>query len=253
MLRAIGPWLPPHRTALRNLRVAFPEKPTSELKRIADGMWGNLGRVFAEWPHLDVLNESRITFTPDSHKRFIEIRDSGKPVLFFGAHLANWELPAAVLKARGLDLAVVFRRTRFGAVADELVRLRTAHVTGLIVAKFGAAFEIASAIESGTHVGMLVDHHSRRGVDVQFFGQPTKISPALARLARLHDCPIYGGRVIRLEDNRYHLELGAPLEPPRNADGRIDTKATMQIVAATIEGWVRENPEQWRWLYRWWR
>jgi Kdo2-lipid IVA lauroyltransferase/acyltransferase len=253
MLRAIGPWLPQHRTALRNLRLAFPEKTASEIRSIADGMWNNFGRVFAEWPHLDLLNKSHITFTPESYERLVHILESGKPALFFGAHLANWELPAATLKALGLDIAVVFRRTRFAAVADELRRIRSAHVGGLILARFGAAFELSAAIESGTKVGMLIDHHSRRGVEVQFFGQRTKISPALARLARLHDCPIYGGRVIRLDDNRYHLELCGPLELPRDADGRVDIKATMQAVASIVEGWVREHPEQWRWLYRWWR
>jgi KDO2-lipid IV(A) lauroyltransferase len=253
ILGTIGPWLPQHRTALRNLTIAFPEKTPAEIKDIAEGMWNNLGRVFAEWPHLDIINESHISFTPDTYDRFVQIRDSDKPALFFGAHLANWELPAAALTARGLNLAVVFRRTRFAAVAEELRRLRSRHVSGLILVKFGAAFEIAATLESGAHVGMLIDHHSRRGVEVQFFGQRTKISPALARLARLHDCPIYGGRVIRLPDNRYHVEIGPPVELPRDADGAVDIKATMQAVASTLEGWVREHPEQWRWLYRWWR
>jgi len=41
--------------------------------------------------------------------------------------------------------------------------------------------------------------------------------------------------------------------PPRASDGRIDVPGTMQLITSTIEGWVREYPEQWLWLHRRWR
>ena len=55
----------------------------------------------------------------------------------------------------------------------------------------------------GEHLGMLVDQHFSRGVDVTFFGRRCKANPTIARLARQFDCPVVGVRVIRLPDRRF--------------------------------------------------
>jgi len=43
------------------------------------------------------------------------------------------------------------------------------------------------------------------------------------------------------------------VEPPRDADGKIDVEGTMQAITSVVEGWVREYPEQWLWVHRRWR
>ena len=61
-------------------------------------------------------------------------------------------------------------------------------------------------------------------------------------------------RVVRKPDgNSFSVEITDPIEPARDADGRIDIKGTMQAITAVVEGWVREHPEQWLWLHRRWR
>jgi Kdo2-lipid IVA lauroyltransferase/acyltransferase len=49
------------------------------------------------------------------------------------------------------------------------------------------------------------------------------------------------------------MEFTDPIAPPREADGKIDVRATMQRITSIVEGWVRERPEQWLWLHRRWR
>jgi Kdo2-lipid IVA lauroyltransferase/acyltransferase len=44
-----------------------------------------------------------------------------------------------------------------------------------------------------------------------------------------------------------------PLKLPRDPDGRVNIAGTMQMIAWTLEGWIREYPEQWFWLHRLWR
>src|SRR5205085_127645 len=53
LLRAIGPWLPEHRVGRANLVAAFPEKTPEEIEKILAGVWDNLGRVAAEFAHID--------------------------------------------------------------------------------------------------------------------------------------------------------------------------------------------------------
>jgi KDO2-lipid IV(A) lauroyltransferase len=116
-----------------------------------------------------------------------------------------------------------------------------------------APFRIASALEAGMHVALLVDQHYGNGPEVTFFGRKCRVNPMLARVARHVDCPIYGTRAIRLPDHRLKVDLVGPLEVPRDPDGRVNVEATMQAITSIVEGWVREHPEQWLWLHRRWR
>ena len=50
--RLLGPLSSAHKTASRNIRLAFPKISEAEEKEILDGMWDNLGRLGGELPHL---------------------------------------------------------------------------------------------------------------------------------------------------------------------------------------------------------
>ena len=260
-MRRLGPWLPEHRTGRDNLRAAFPEKSAAEIEKILAGVWDNLGRVAAEFAHLDRLweydfgrpNAGRIEFTPRSMQLFLELRDDGKPALVFAAHLANWELPPLSAGAYDMPAAVVYRRPNLGAIADAIIPLRAGNMGELIPSDRAAPIRAARALERGAHVGMLVDQHFGEGVDVIFFGRRCKANPLIARLARHFDCPIHGIRAIRLPRGRFRAEITEAIEPPRDGTGRIDVEGTMQAITAVVEGWVREYPDQWLWLHRRWR
>ena len=53
LMRGLGPWLPEHRTGRANLQAAFPDWPPAEIERVLGGVWDNLGRIGAEFVHLD--------------------------------------------------------------------------------------------------------------------------------------------------------------------------------------------------------
>ena len=261
LMRRVGPHLAYQRTGRENLQAAFPEKSVAEIEQILLGVWDNLGRIAAELAHLDHLwdfdpkqaNPGRIVLSPTSKARLLHLRDDGRPALLFGAHLANWELPALAGTTCGLDGAVVYQRPHIGPIADEILRIRKATMGALIPAGPDAPLRIADALKHGVHVGMLVDQHFTKGVDVVFFGRRCKANPMLARLARRFDCPIHGTRVVRLAGHRFCVELTEAIDAPRDGEGRIDVPGTTQLIATIIEAWVREHPEQWLWLHRRWR
>ena len=257
--RRIGPTLPVHRLGRANLRAAFPDQDEAWIKDTLRGAWENLGRVAGEYVHLGRLwdydpehpNTGRII--TDDEALFYSLRDDGKPALCFAAHLANWELPALAAAKHGLPSAVLYRMPNNKGVAAEIARIREGLMGRLIRSRSQAILEIAAALEAGEHVGMLVDQHWSRGVDVSFFGRRCKANPTIARLARQFECPVIGVRVIRLRDHRFRVSATGPLELPREEDGRVDVPATMQMITSIVEGWVREHPDQWLWLHRRWR
>ncbi len=262
VMRKVGPWLKEHKIARANLTAAFPEKSPSEIERILAGSWDNLGRVGIEIAHLDKLwdydfdhpeRARRIEIPPDSAAQFVQLREDGKPALIFCSHLANWELPAVCAAKNRLDSAALYRRPNIAAIDAWLHETRDANMGTLVPTGLTAPVKIAHALHRGTHVGMLVDQYYVRGVEVDFFGLRTTANPLLARLARQIDCPIHGARIIRLPGRRFRVELTDAIAPALDAEGKLDVVATTQIIMATIEGWIREHPEQWLWQHRRWR
>jgi KDO2-lipid IV(A) lauroyltransferase len=261
VMRRVGPLLREHRIGRANLALAFPEKSEREREEILRGVWDNLGRVAAEFAHLDRIwdhdpdrpGTGHIEFSEESVARFIKLRDDGKPALVFAAHLGNWEMPALPGAAHGLPSAVLYRAPNLGAVADAVLAIRKLNMGLLIRTGLEAPVRAAEALRQGLHVGMLVDQYYVRGVPVTFFGHTTNANPLIARLARQIECPIHGARVVRLPGGRFYAELTEEITPARDAEGRIDIQGTMQIITDVVEGWVREHPEQWLWLHRRWR
>lgn len=257
--RTIGPYLREQRIGRANLKAAFPEKSDAEIEQILRGVWDNLGRVAAEFAHVDRLvdgdpeNRKYIDYAPGTAQRFKALRDDGKPALIFAAHTGNWELPAVLAAADGLDTLVLYRRPNLEAVADAVLKIRSGHMGEMVATSMMAPLRLAGALAANRHVAMLVDQHYVKGVDVTFFGRTCKANPLVAMLAREADCAIHGTRVIRKPNGRFVAEVTEAVPPVRDAEGRIDVQGTMQAVTSVIEGWVREYPGQWLWLHRRWR
>jgi Kdo2-lipid IVA lauroyltransferase/acyltransferase len=221
--RRIGPFLPANRIGRDNLRAAFPEKDPAWIEATLGETWENLGRVIGEYVHLgriwdydpDHPDAGRIE--TDAAPLLVAVRDDGLPALCFAAHLGNWELPAVAVHQHGVPSAVVYRMPNNRAIAGEIVKIRGGLMGRLIRTRAEAAFEMAGALDAGLHLGMLVDQHFSRGVDVTFFGRTCKANPTIARLARQYDCPVVGVRVIRLPGHRFRISAIGPITLPRAA------------------------------------
>ena len=259
LTRTVGPLLPAHKTALANIRAAFPELAEHRVKEIAAGAWENLGRTGAEYAHLGTLFDWD-EHNPDAGRIIVEgipsfasLRDDGKPGIIFSAHLGNWELPAICAATYGLDTTAVFRAPNNPAARRIVHSIRSGTMGGLAAAGPGASFAMREVLEKGGHLGMLIDQHFTRGVAVDFLGRPAMTNPVLGKFAKYFDCPVHGVRVIRLPGYRFKLELTPPLVLPRSANGMVDVTGAMAAMTAVVEQWVREYPEQWLWMHRRWR
>jgi Kdo2-lipid IVA lauroyltransferase/acyltransferase len=257
--RRLGPLTAAHRIGRANLRAAYPDQPTAWIEATLRGAWENLGRVAGEYVHLgrlwdyDPMHPNSGRIVTDDAALFLELLNDGKPALCFTAHLGNWELPAVMATAHRMASAVVYRMPNNRAAAAEIARIRAPLMGRLIRTRPEAALEMAAALERGEHLGMLVDQHFSRGVDVTFFGRRCKANPTVARLARQFDCPVVGVRVVRLPRGRFRLSGIGPLALPRDPGGRVDVPAATQMITDIVEAWIREQPEQWLWFHRRWR
>ncbi len=251
--RTIGPRLGISRRARRNLGRAFPEKTADEIEAIVLGMWDNLGRTMLEYPHLD-----RLCF--DGAERHVEVvhgeyvdllKDDGRAGILFSAHMANWEIAAIGAIRRGLPVHLVYRAPN-NPFVDRLFHRHRLGNSEMIPKGAAGARRTLKLLGAGEHLAMLVDQKMNDGIPVPFFGRDAMTAPALAQLALKYDCPVVPAQVVRLGGARFRIIVHAPLEIVRTGDRRRDVAETMGRVNALIEGWIRENPEQWLWLHNRW-
>ena len=259
LIRIVGPLLPENRTAANNLAQAFPEKSAAERAAILKGCWANFASVAVEFLFLEEMTAPFDPARPDEGPitisgigEFVALRDDGRTAVIFTAHLANWEVLGVIATKFGLKTVLPYRAPSNAHFAEDVLQEREAMMGTLIPNSRGAAFEIATAMEAGAHLGMLVDQKLFGGPRVPFFGHPAPTNPLAARFARQFDCPVHGARAIRLPGGRLHLELTPPVEMPRDAEGLIDVEAATAKITSVVEGWVREHPEQWLWLHDRW-
>jgi Kdo2-lipid IVA lauroyltransferase/acyltransferase len=257
-LRRIGPRLRGHRTARLNLTAAYPDKSAAEIERILAGMWDNLGRLAVEYINMDRLigpdpNAGRMVVPAKTLQTLVQLRDDGRPSVFFTSHLGSYEVGAIWGKRNGLDLAILYNPLNFGPPSEELLAMRRQCMGRLIASGPDTPWKVREAMKEGLHLTLFVDRHQAQGVEVTFFGRRCKANPIAARFARLFDCPVHGFRAIRLPDNRIAIEFTDEIQMPRGADGKIDVATGTQKITDVVEGWIRERPEQWLWLQRRWR
>lgn len=258
LLQFIGPFLPRHKKVIENLSLAFPEKSTADIDKIARGMWRNMGRLISEYIFLDRLFD----YDPESEEPglvevegadiFRRIHNEGKPCIFFTAHIGNFELLPICAATYGLEVTALFRPPNNPYIAERLLASRKTEMGHLIPSKAGAAWGLARALDNGQSVGVLVDQKFHRGNIGEFFGRPVRTNPLLPKLARQFSAPVYPTRCIRLPNGRFKLILEDQLILPRNDKDEIDIDGSTQLLNDVVERWVRQTPEQWMWLHRRW-
>jgi KDO2-lipid IV(A) lauroyltransferase len=254
---ALGRWLGPRlgisKRARINLRRAFPDLAEAAIEQIVTGMWDNLGRVAAEYPH---LREIRV-FAPGGRVEThgLEYVDravaAGRRMIIFSGHIANWEIAALTAAQHGAPVTQIYRAAN-NPVVDRLIA-RFRGDCGEYIPKGAIAARRAFAVLSrGEHLTMLADQKLNEGIPVPFFGQPAMTAPALALLALRFDCDVLPARVERLEGANFRLTVFPPLPLPRSDDPQADVVALTAAVTATLEAWIRERPELWLWVHRRW-
>ena len=256
--KTVGPWFGRHRTALDNLRQAYPEKSEQEIEAIALEMWDNMARLAGEYIFLDQLFD----FDPENRtsgrieivgeELFVRLAAEKKPHILFTAHLGNFELLPIAAAVHGLKVTALFRPPNNPYIADYVLSTRRSNMGELMETHAGAAFALAAILDKGGNVGALVDQKFTGGVYTTFFDRPCETNPVVPMLARRFDCPVHPARCVRLPGNRYRLEIHDALELVRDADGDIDIEASTQLLNDVVEGWIREDPGQWMWFHKRW-
>ncbi len=251
LLRALGPRLKYSRHARVNLAHVFPAHSAAEREAMLVGMWDNLGRILAEYPHLGRLSHpanDRIVIVGAEHMDALR----GNTGLCISGHIGNWEVLSCVATRRELSIVQIYRRLN-NPMLDRLLGRYRAEAGGRMFPKGPAAARAAArSLHNGEQAGMLADQKLNEGLLLPFFGRGAMTSTLPARLALHFSAPVVLMRAERLRGARFRVTVLPPLSPPDTGNREIDIARFTRAINAVLEEWIRDRPQQWLWIHRRW-
>ncbi|MCZ6764997.1 MAG: lauroyl acyltransferase [Alphaproteobacteria bacterium] len=252
--RHIGPLLPRSAQARTALETAFPEKKPLEIERILVAMWDNYFRTAIEYAHLPRLlatsGNNRVEIVDEQKLR--AAMATGKPVLIFSGHIANWEVVTLPLLRQGGRIGVVYRKSN-NPIVDRLITARRGVQDYELLPKGrrGAA-GMLSVVKAGGSLAMLVDQKHNEGIVVPFLGRDAMTSTATADLAHKFGVVILPVRPERLGGARFRVTVADPVACDAQAERGPEIARVTAAINDILSGWIRNRPEQWMWFHRRW-
>jgi KDO2-lipid IV(A) lauroyltransferase len=248
---------PLRRTALFNLRLAFPEWSEAQRRLTIRGLVRHLGWMageFSQFPKYKRENIERVVLL-DGFENFAAAERRGKGVIFLTGHMGAWELAP-------------FAHARYGHPLHFLVRpIDNARLEALVnsyrclsgnrpIEKNQSARAMLSILSGGGTVGILMDQNTtfEEGVFVDFFGTPACTSTGLARLALHTDGAVVPAYICwDAKLRKYRLRFEPAVELFRSGDRERDVRENTARFTCVIEDYARRYPDQWLWVHRRWQ
>ena len=257
---AMAPYLLHRRlrgTGMRNLDIAFPDRPVSEKKRILREMYAGLGRQLAEFCHLPRITPENVSKLAvyDGFENFDSARARGKGVLFMTAHFGGWEVGSFAHSVYGNKLKIVTRALDNAYLEKLVTRYRTAYGNEILNKdKFSRG--LIGAMRAGETVGILMDTNMTppQGIFVDYFGRLACTASGVARVALHTDAAVVPAFTVwDPELRKYRIRFDPALTLIRTGDEEKDVLANTAMFTKAIEYYARKYPGQWLWVHRRWK
>lgn len=249
------------RLAIRNTEIAFPDKSLAERKTL-------VRRNFVHMTESMALNtlimSGRITdqrlldmVETDGWERVEQLsQTSNEGLLFFSAHLGNWELMPQYLGLRSRKpLNIISRQTNNALLEKRVVKPMREHYGVNVFYKKNAIMKLVKALNRGENTGFLIDQRLNppEGIPLRFFNREagTATTPALLQIRfGIRTIPIF---MIKTGVHHYRFILGEPVS--WTDDGRPMEDQVRDLTCVhqkIIEDMIIQHPDQWFWVHNRW-
>lgn len=181
--------------------------------------------------------------------------EAGRGAVIALPHMGNWDLAGTWVAQLGFPFTTVAERLKPERLFDRFVEFREGQGMEVLALTGGGVNVIgtlARRLREGRLVCLVGDRDlSEAGVGVSFFGEATRMPAGPAALCQRTGAALlpvtlwYDGPVMRA---RIHPEVPVPQEGDRKERAQVMTQA----LARVWEQAIREHPEDWHMLQRFW-
>lgn len=230
----------------RNLRRVVPEASDSELRDLVRDAYVSYARYWLDSFRLHTMEAEEVVAAARTVglEHVDAFRDSGRGGILATGHLGSWDVGAFFTSQRDWGMVVVAELVEPRRLFERFVDLRRG--AGIDVIPLVRGGDMLDQLEQrvterGQVATLLADRDlTRKGPIVELFGEPCRLPPGTAALARRTGRPVAAGAFFAEGDDGF---LGA-VHPPVRVD-HLDVYDGTQVIAHELERLIRRAPEQW--------
>ncbi len=249
----IGPLTSANKTALRNLRLAYPNETEAWRNDVKRAMWQEIGRMSGEFPHMgkfvERLNRGDIQF--DGREILDSVR--GKGAVYIGGHFTNWEVTSLCVAQADPTCYFTYRPANNPIIDHDIVETRRQFGLELQAAKGReGGMGLLRALTKKQTIALMNDQKYNMGVAMPLFGHECMTADGPTRLALRFRVPLIPISGRRTGDLKFHVRVHQPIELDYDAPADDEVLRGVKRVNDFMEARIREAPEQWFWVHRRW-
>ena len=253
----IGPLFRSKNVTKQNIKNAFGTVDIKKETEIINNMWSNIGRTFAEYIFLKDfrLNKTNFDHIKIKGTNYLEeIKKNNETVVFFSAHLANFELMAMELDKFGIKCAAIYRPLNNFLLNPLMEYLRMKYICPTQIPKGRMGMrEIIGRVKDGYSIALMVDQRVSEGPRVLFFNKPAHTTTIPAQLALKYNCKLVPIFLERKEGTNFEMTIHEPYKIEKTGNDQEDTKSITLKINNIIEKMIIKNPTQWIWSHNRWK
>ncbi len=231
-----------------NLTLIFPAMPDAERHRIRTGMADSFGRTMIEVMTSRKFQARHAWTGPDGPgwEALQQAQAAGRGALLVSGHFGQWEAVRAALKARGIECGALIRPVKNPWLNRDYLACVEAGGLPVVGRDRAGLRDLVRHIRGGGVMAILLDQYTKRGLEIDFLGQPAPSGTFAAELALKYDLPmipVYGTR--QADGLHVVVDFEAPIPPTTVPE-------MTQAAADSLAARVRATPGQYFWLHRRW-
>ena len=236
----------------KNLENSNIGNSNEERERIVKNMWGNYGRIFADYMYIkNFRNENLFKNIEVVGENILEeIKNEKDPVIFISGHFNNFELMALYLEKSGIDLAAIYRPLNNKFLNPLMEKIRIQYICKKQIKKgISGTKEILKHFRNGTSIALMIDQRVSEGIKSKFFNNEALTTTIPAQFVKKFKCKIVPVYIERKNKYQFILEILQPISFSK--DENIES-ITMNL-NKVLEELIRRKPEQWIWTHNRWK
>ena len=248
----LGPLFRSKRIIYSNLTNAFPSFSEFEKNRIIKEMWGNYGRILAEYIFIKNFRESKLkqNITITGQEILEKIKESKKPVIFISGHFNNFELMAMHIDKSGIDLAAIYRPLNNKYLNTIMEKIRRNYICNKQVKKGIAGTKLLlKYFRNGTSIALMIDQRVSQGLRSNFFNKKASTTTIPAQFIKKFKCDVVPIYIERTNNINFKITINKPIKFSDSSSIEAITHDLNKI----LEKMILENPEQWIWTHDRWK
>ena len=236
-----------------NLRRAKPDITALDLDLLVFNAMRSYMRYWCDTFRFPDWSPQRVreTVTVTNEHLLIDAIEAKTGVIVSLPHAGNWDHAGAYFCAKGINLVTVAERLKPEKLFLKFLEYRQAMGMEVLPLDGRVLGTLAQRLRQGALVALVADRDlSRTGIDVDFFGGPSRMPAGPALLALKTNAPLIIAFVSYTESG-IHIDFKLIILPSAGSEAE-KVSEIVQMTAKHFEEGISEHPEDWHMLQRIW-